>query len=399
MKLWIDNTGLQSAGLCVEGRARPDHDYDVRGLLQLATLIIYGNTIALNGFEDDIIAKRTQEIVGRLERLGITKDTLSICPVSEIEYGLACRTAADTVASTLGDDYNPDDSAILGTEPPDLPRGIEERQIEFVALAQEPQGSAKLEAVEKSALRDRAVGAVEYMMACSPALREAVARILATHPTFGYHQRYDLNILLRYHLNEALGEQSFSRYTPAIGRAERLNRRAQFVFEALGSIVDKAANDLRAKLQPDPLGVPSLLAALLQRSKGEPSGVLKSAMEFRQRSGPLRNALAILASKYPDDTPESRYEMQQEINELGQQLRRDVRLEKPVKFTDALEVRFVIGIPVLSASGKEILKWMQQVKQRRRTAVLTELVKASAHADFSSGLYKKLRTRSASRRA
>jgi hypothetical protein len=135
------------------------------------------------------------------------------------------------------------------------------------------------------------------MMACSPALREAVARILAMHPAFGDTYSYDLDVLLRYHLNHALAEQSFSRYAPAIGRAERMDRRNQYIVEALGSMVDKAVEDLRAKLCPEPLGVPSIVAALLDRSKGEPQGVLKAAMEFREHSKPLRDSLQRLAAK------------------------------------------------------------------------------------------------------
>ena len=48
---------------CLEGRARPTNDCDVRGLLQLATLIIYGNKVALNAFEDDVIAEQTRGII------------------------------------------------------------------------------------------------------------------------------------------------------------------------------------------------------------------------------------------------------------------------------------------------------------------------------------------------
>ena len=57
-------------------------------------------------------------------------------------------------------------------------------------------------------------------------------------------------------------------------------------------------------------------------------------------------------------------------------------------------IRFIIGIPVPSVSGKAIVKWVQEQMQSRRTAVLTELVKASAYSDFSTHLYEKLRERS-----
>lgn len=390
MQLWIDNTGLQSAGLCLDGRASLAHDYDVRGLLQLATLVIYGNKVSLNGFEENIIAKRSHEIVEQLQTIGITEEILSISPVAEAEYALACKTAADSIAPDLCDGFNPDEFKLIGGEPPDLPRGLQERQVKYVALASEQEGSTKLQEVEENALADKAVGAVEYMLACSPALREAVARILTMYPNWGDRNSYQLNVFLRYHLNDALGEQSFSKYAPAIARAELVSRRNQYVIEALGNTVDKTVAELRG----EPLGVPSTLAALLQRAKGEPRAILSVAREFRERSRPLRDILDTLTVKYPVDTPESRFGIRKQIDELRRQLRRDVGLEKAAKLRDAVEIRFIIGIPVPSVSGKEIVKWVQEHIQSRRTAVLTELVKASAYSDFSTQLYEKLRERS-----
>src|SRR5687767_3948433 len=107
MKLWIDNTGLHSAGVCLEGRASLEHNYDVRGLLQLATLVIYGNKVSFNGFENRIIANRSREIVEQLQAIGITEDIVSINPVTEIEYALACKTTAESIAPELFEGFNP----------------------------------------------------------------------------------------------------------------------------------------------------------------------------------------------------------------------------------------------------------------------------------------------------
>jgi hypothetical protein len=395
MQLWIDNTGLQSAGLCLEGRARPAHDYDVRGLLQLATLLVYGNKISLNGFEDKVVADRTEEMVDRLRGLGIAKNILSISPITEVEYALACRTAADSVGPDLASNYNPDDFRLVGGEPPDLPRGVAKRQVNYVALAHERKGSAKLHAVEKAALRDKAIGAIEYMMACSPPLRKAVTRILKTNPNFEDTRSYDLNVLLRYHLNDALAEQSFAKYAPAIGRAELVARRNQYILTSIGGLLDKTATELRSKLSSEPLGTPSMVVALLHRSKAEPQGVLTAALEFREHSKALRNTLEKLATKYLDDTPEARFEIQAEINELGAQLRRDVGLDKRATLRGAVDVKWALGtVPIPFISSKEIVKWVRELKKKKQTAVLTELIKASAYSDAPSDLYKKLRKQS-----
>jgi hypothetical protein len=362
------------------------HDFDVRGLLQLATLVIYGNKVSLNGFEGKGIAKRSLEIVEQLRTLGITEDILAISPVTEAEYALACMTAANSIAAELCDSFNPEEHRLIGGEPPELPRGLQERQVKYITIAREPKGSVKLRKIKSGALKDKATGAVEYMLACSHALREAVSRAVSLHPNWREMHSYQLNVFLRYHLNEALAEQSFSKYTPAVARAELIQRRSQYLIEALQDVVDETVEELRGK----PLGVPSTLAALLQRSRGEPQAILKVAREMREHSGALRDSLEVLATKHPNDTPESRFEIRSVITELGRQLKRDVGLEKATKLRDVVELKFVMGVPALSVSCTKLVDWIQERRKSKRTAVLTELVKASAYSDFSPNLYEKL---------
>ena len=387
MKIWIDNTGLQSAAQCLNGTADRDHEYDVRGIIQLATLLIFANRLELNGFEDKRIAKRSREVVHRLQALGIGNDILSIRSIGEPEYALACKTAANSIADELCDSFNPEEFKLLGGEPPDLPRGTRERLVNCIAIAKEKNGSAILRRVEDEALRDKAVGAVDYMLACSADLREAVRRAIKVYPNWTDFHSYQLNIFLRYHLNDALGEQAFSTYAPAVARAELVQRRNDYVIKALQSVMEKAVESIRG----EPLGIPSTLAALLNRSKGEPEALLKVALEFRSRSGPLRDYLETFASKHNTDTPESRYEIQQAVRELGGQLRRDLGLEKAVKGRDAVEVRLIYGLPIVSISGTKLLDWFEERRRKRRTAVLTELIKSSAYSDLSSIQFEKLR--------
>lgn len=394
MRIWIDNSGLQSAAQCLDGRASRSHDYHVRGLLQFATLLIFSDRLSLNGFEDPGIAARSAEIIQQLEGLGITKDIVSVSPVTEAEYALGCQTAADSVADVLVGSFNPNEHLLVAGEPPDLPRGLRERQVAAVSLCSEPDESAKLHRIRKTALKDKAIGAVEYMLASSQPLREAVKRAVGFHTQWGDEQSYQLNIFLRYHLNAALAEQAFSKYAPAVARAELIQRDSQYLVEALQELVDHVAQELRG----GSLGVPSTLVALIQRSKGEPRALLKVAMEFRQHSGPLRRALGLLATKYADDTPEGRFEIHKTIAELGHQLKRDVGLEKSTKLGDAVEFRLILGVtPTLSLSGRELMKWYAERRRRKQTAVLTELVKASAYSDLSTDLYGKLRTASTRR--
>jgi len=387
MKIWIDNTGLQSAAQCLDGWADQKYDYDIHGLLQLATLIIYGNNITLNGFEDTKIANRSKEVIEKLRDIGISEDILSISQINEAEYALACKTAAKLAAQNLGSTFNPTENHLIGCGPPEVPRGHKERQISSINLALEPHDSNSYEISEISALRHKAIGAVEYMIATTQELRQAINKVVVSYPGWSDTQSYQLSVYLRYYLNECLGEQNFSKYAPSIARAGLISRSNQYILDALGKTVDDVVKELRGET----LGIPSTLAALLQRSKGEPHAILEVAREFRELSKPLRDSLQELYNKFPTDSPESHFEIRQNITELGRQLRRDVGIDRKTRFGDAIEVRFIIGIPVVSLSGKELLKWVKEKLESRRTAVLTELVRSSSFSEMSSDTYKHLR--------
>src|SRR4051812_289260 len=137
MKTWIDNTGLHAAAQCLAGTASPSHDYHVRGLLQLATLVIFSDSISVNGFEDPLIARRSAEMLHRLESAGIGKGVISISPVNEAEYALACQTAAMSVTTDVSDSFSASERVLVGGGPPDLPRGLRERQVAAISLCRE----------------------------------------------------------------------------------------------------------------------------------------------------------------------------------------------------------------------------------------------------------------------
>lgn len=100
--------------------------------------------------------------------------------------------------------------------------------------------------------------------------------------------------------------------------------------------------------------------------------------------------LQTLAERYPTDTPESRFEIQEATRDLGQQPRKELGPEKRIRLRDAVELRFIYGIPVASISGVKLLDWIEERRKARRTAVLTELVKASAYADVPRTAIEKL---------
>ena len=235
-------------------------------------------------------------------------------------------------------------------------------------------------------MRHKAVGAVEYMLSISPELRSAVTALMHGYPNWTDTQSYQLNVFLRYHLNDALAQQSFGTYAPAVGRAESIEQHNSFLLTSLRDLVDTVVDEFRQA----PLAVPSLTTALLERSHGDPRGVLQEAIKLRVKAKHLRSWLRQHVDHLREDTPEGRFEIREQIKTLGEQLRKDVKLEESPRLSDAIDVRFVVGIPAPSVSGKKLIEWLRYRMASRYTAVLTDIVKVTAFSDIVYDDFAKL---------
>lgn len=384
MRIWMDNTGLLSAAQCLEGRADPKHDNDIRSLLQLATLVIFSNHIYLNGFDCDEVADRSQEIVTQFGTYGMTEDIISTVPESEETYARACKTTAELIAPSLSRFFNPEVGNLLGVVPPGFPPDLLRRNINCINLADESDGSEILQHYETNALKDKAVGAVEYMLATTPELRKSVRKIRSSYSDWNDDHRYQLNIFLRYHLNYFLGKEYSSTYAPAVGRADLVTQSTEWVQVALGKMIDSVATELSGR----EMGIPSTLVALLEHSKGEPHAILEVAMRFRERSETLRDTLESLSSNHLDGDPTARFKITTEIKKLGSQLRKDLGLEDRTRLSGAFD--YHLFAPFVTMKGVELAKWSQERKESRRVAVLTEIVKSSAYSEVARDLWSKL---------
>jgi hypothetical protein len=375
MQTWIDNTGLHSAGLCLDGRANASHDLDVRGLLQLATLLVFSNRIELCEFGRDPVNDRSREIAESLVSIGVAREALSVVTISEGDYARACNAAAEAVAAELEGPWTSNEATLLGLEAPDVPKGPLEGQIRFMELALTADQTTLVE-VRESALRGEPPEALDFMAAASVGLREVIRRLVKATPSWSPQDSYQLGVVLRYHLNEALAQATNSRYAPAVGRGRVVERRSAYALELLGDAVTRVAGELRGA----PLGISSTSSALLARSRGEPAAIVSEALELRQRSKPLRDALLRWSQTF-DDSPSGRFELRKEINELAGQLRREVGLQEPTRLYEAIELKFVLGVPIISISSKAAIGWLEERLKHRHVAVLTDLVKDAAFAD------------------
>lgn len=374
MRVWIDNTGLQSATSCIYGKGSLEHYNDPLGLLQLATLVVFSSEISLNGFEDPVIQENSENAISRLTQLGID-GLITIESLKTADYAAACRRAAHEMSDDLVEGFVPDEKALHGVEPPELPRGTNAQQTRYVTLLDKPDD--ELREIATTTLDDhKATGAIDYMIAISPQLRNRLRTLQSKKGSLGLRSAYSMNIAMRFNLNRCLADDYESTYMASVGRSNLVARRSDLVLSRVLTDVDDVVSSLRDK----ELGVPSVYAYLLDKSKGDPEGLVVEALVLREKTTEVRTVLGELENAIRSGEPRTINSAKIEIRKLGEQLRRDVGLTPDTKLVDAISFKLALGIiPTFAISGKGITRyWRERQLRKKLTAVADVALGAAA---------------------
>ncbi|HYC54053.1 MAG TPA: hypothetical protein VEL28_03855 [Candidatus Binatia bacterium] len=385
MNLFLDNTGLHAAGESLDGRSRGDAD--VKGLLQLGTLLIFAERLHLNGFELDTVAGRTREIRDMLVELGLPSSSLAIGDQDDVIYGRACISAANAAA----DDLASLSSTAMVSAGPVAPTGLPEG-----AMAQEAADMLSILSATRSetprhfhltALQSRARGAAVYMLASSSKLRRAVKDCFPAPGELSPAVLEQLGIFLRLYLNDALAEERKATYTPAVSRAAMMRQQFTSLIHGMETVVENAA----AALTPRTLGVPAVSAALLDRSKGEPAAVVAEALRLRDDAKGMRRRISTIATKVVEGGPAGQFELGEELRDARRAVHESLGLAQVPRLLDALEIQLILGvIPKAKIKPAAALDAYESWRRRRRYAVLTELSKSAAYSVHQQRNWEKL---------
>jgi hypothetical protein len=384
MRLMIDNTGFQSTGLAIEGRGRGAAD--VEELLQLSTLIVFAEQIATGGYEIDRVTSKTKEVKERLTELGLQQDVIYLSYITRKHFAAVCEMAAKECAEDIVCAFQPISEVEGRLYPAALPSPELNARLPLISrLLFEKLSDQELAAYCKDALNMKKAGAVAYMIASCPALRESVSRTLSRH-SLSLEVVNQLDAFCRLYLNSTLASQQCATYTPAIARAQLIRRNNSAVVSQLGNVLDGVVNQLRGS----PLNVPSVAAYLIQRSKGEPAAVIQEAIALREKTHDLRRWLIRLIEMAASDIPQNIFDVRNELKNMAALLEKDLGLKPTPRVHDAIEVSFILGIPAPKLSGAKLLEWINYRWKRRKVAVLTDLSKSLAFGDNVDIYYQRL---------
>lgn len=385
--LWLDNTGLHSAARCLEGTARGQ--IDVRGLLQLATELIFVDSLALSAFESEGVRSRSASIRDRLIHMGLDPEAFSVEPFTTVEFGAACESAAERFADTFrftAVSFPVRDETVIHATKPDLTPQEKRGEESVYYLLSESWSAEQLEEIAQTALERKAAGATIYMLIKCSKLWEQ-ARHTARSENWTEATTAQMVSALRYYLNQELAKLKMSMYAPAVARAEVFRENIVTISQRLGQLAEDAAKSLR----PTSIGTPSVSGALVERSKGSPNGIISEALYFREMAKPLRERIATRLGKYAPGSPDWYFEADAEIRELSDHLQKELRLKKQPHWVDSLELH--LGLPPLTVNVQALREWREFEKARRDITVLTEMSKRIAYSHSQQTFLEKLEGR------
>ena len=383
MRTFIDNTGLHAAGRCLDGNALGD--VDIRGLLQLATELVFSESVVVSGFEYEGTKEKSRIIRRELRRLGMPTEGLLIRSYRPHEYTKACRTAADIFSHEFCLMFPPaaqDDWQMRAARPDLLPQ--ESAYVHEVhQIVTGDLGDSDFQRLSAPCLAGRAASSIAYMLTTNDSLLQQVCQFAAANG-WAESATSQLIAMLRYYANQELAGVKQCVYAPAVARAQLVRRCSHRLTDALSGKVSKAAS----LLVPRSLGVPGVAGALLIRSRGDPRGVIQEAVALREKASDLRQYLMGKLNELDVGTPVWNHAMTTHVKELARVLGEDLHSERRPHWTDALQVHF--GPPFISLDLAKFRRWRESAKLHERVSILTELSLSLAYADDELSLYQRL---------
>lgn len=314
--------------------------------------------------------------------LGMEADVLNILATERQDYELACRMAARFAGTELlhrlRRNENPSN--------PDVPGGVKFDATRLPGIISRTADEIEWARIGDEALDGdrKAVGAIEYMIATSPQLRGSIAELMQRWSDWSPNDSWQVESFLRLSLNEALGQRAGAIYAPAISRAEQIGKQHDLVL----SILHEEVQTVVEELNPQAVSAPSVYSALIERSRGDPEGVVLEALEMRSKAAVFRKHLA----KCFRDGAQSLdlAAIHREAKDIGRQLRIALGLLDEPSLWDAFQFHFVVGLPSVTISGSKLRDWIDQRLAQRRIVVLTDIARRSAFPDTNRDYFRRL---------
>lgn len=375
MELLIDNTGLHSAARTIFANA--EKEIDVKGLIQLSSLIIFSNRIRLAGLEDKFVKTHTAEILSNLGSLGVSQDIISIDEENSDFLKKMCKSTAEECANFLFTACHSPSSDFIGSHPDNLPGNSLVLKISFDNLVRKDFTEEQFLELQEGYLERKLEGATHYMFAVSETLRLALRKILVNSQRQKTKLLRQIDVFLRLHLNENIAKHRGLKFTPAIARAQLLRYNHNFIMSELSKMLDKSIE----KYKSSSLEVPSLTKYLLEKGGGHPEKMIEIALNAREKAQNLRKWITKLSIKHDENSNVGKADIHYEIKELSNLLLADLGINRPT-LSSGIEIGLAFGVLPQITLNKEFFRWLEYKRKKGKLALLTEISKETLYSEL-----------------
>ena len=380
MRVWLDNTGFQAA--CSVLASSKVTAESAPGLFHFATILAFCDRLALTSFESNPVREGTERGIDMLESLGLSHRTLKILNTKVDDYFTICEKVAHTCIAELKERFVP----LPGPYGRDYPRSLDsshvERQLSLIRAVSSSEGDAYWNEVKEQAREMRAAGAVGFMIAHSPNLRESVREVLARYPESDVAPQVEN--FLRFHLNSQLATMIEATYAPSVGRGKLIEERNRTVAERIGMLSDKLALLLREEGARREFAVPSLHRHFERVSKGHPERVIEEALRIRSGTRQLRSKLGRKVERLQTNSHLWDVALDAEIKDLGRELEVDLGL-RPAPRPPSLRISVAFPdflpdtpVPTVEPDVSELGSWLRHKWASARNALLTDVIRGAS---------------------
>lgn len=359
------------------------------GLLQLANQIIFSDKIKLCSYESPAVLNHSVAVRDTLLSLGVSKAVIEFHNFDRSQYALACNRVSKRIYDDLqytSIEKSEPNRSLLKIAHPDLPSIMSDVIEQVHHLITDDISERERTDLATHALDSMAAGADVYIIASCPSLL-GLLKQHASSLDWTLQHTEELQIYLRYYLNEELAKLSNADYCPAVGRARITNKHNSLILKSISEVNDVIASAVKT-LEPSRTGIPSIAEAVVKHAMGEPRSIIEVAIAFREKAKPFRRHLQSIMSPGKSSGYEDLHNVRMATRHLGQVLLNDLGLKPAPRIRDAFEVQFLGLVPIPSIT--KLLDWIEYRIERRRISFMSEFAKIAADQRLDFNTFSRL---------
>ena len=376
MDLMIDNTSFHSFGRCLAGKAK-NPDSDLLGFLNFIVEFVFSSNLLISEFEHTEPMVTTEMFLDLLQTMGVGTLAVRVNELSDVAFEEAVCNTQRKLALNL-DGFLPSSDLSIAVGWSEIGKTNQEYMTEFdhflrrVKEAQDPT-----EELERLEFR-RSLDAVKYVLLKDTRLLEGIAARMESGSEWGVSWSGQLDMTVRYLLNESLAPFHKSLYAPAVERADLLRSRNSRIVDIVDKVLSGRINE---DIVPDTdsfretilsgVKFPSILIHLVDMSKGDLKTLLLGAMELKEEMTEVRSVLDRHIENMNSGKPGPRADSEAELQELSGIVFERVWRKRPCSVLESIDMALFPPLPSVNLGG--VASYFQDLWRARKISVLTDI--------------------------